>query len=242
MESKKYELVKDDFIIVEGKIKLYRIKALKEFNNVELGELGGYIEKEENLSHYGHCWVYGDARVFEEARVYHNACVMDSSSVYGHAHIYGGATLLEDAIVRDNAQVGDNTWVTGDALVEGYARVANRAYLTSQAVVSGYAMVRDSAHISGTAVVTGDSNVFGRAEISGDAIVRSKDDYIVFKNNWSSERYFTWTKSNDMWKVGCFYGTGEDLVEKAYKDGQLSGACYEAYVNLVKTIEREKSK
>ena len=64
---KKYELT-DDTITVEGRT-LHRIKALKSFSNVEEGELGGYVEKEDNLDQRGEAWVYGDARVSGNARV-----------------------------------------------------------------------------------------------------------------------------------------------------------------------------
>lgn len=64
---KKYELT-DDTITVEGRT-LHRIKALKSFSNVEEGELGGYVEKEDNLDQRGDAWVYGDARVSGNARV-----------------------------------------------------------------------------------------------------------------------------------------------------------------------------
>ena len=50
MKNKKYELLKDDAITSFGRT-LYRIKATTDFGDVEKGELGGYIEKEENLSH-----------------------------------------------------------------------------------------------------------------------------------------------------------------------------------------------
>lgn len=53
-----------------------------------------------------------------------------------------------------------------------------------------------------------DAVVYGDAKVCGDAKVEKKSDYIVFKNWWSSGRYFTWTRSNDMWSVGCFYCTG----------------------------------
>ncbi len=66
--------------------------------------------------------------------------------------------------------------------------------------------------------VCGNAKVYGDAEVFGNAEVTTIDDYIVFKNWWSSGRYFTWTRSNNMWRVGCFYGTGEELVAKAYKD------------------------
>lgn len=124
----KYELLKDDTKIMSGRT-LYRIKALRDFGDVTKGDLGGYIESENNLSHYGNAWV------------------------------------------------------------------------------------------------------------CGNAVIKSTEDYIVFKNNWSSGRYFTYTKSNKMWKVGCFYGTGEELIKKAYADSELSGKCYEAYVKLVEQLE-----
>lgn len=48
---------------------LYRIKALVQFGNVNAGDLGGWIEKEENLSQSGNAWVYGNARVYGNAEV-----------------------------------------------------------------------------------------------------------------------------------------------------------------------------
>ena len=146
---KKFELDLSSKITVFG-IELFRIKALISFSDVEKGELGGYVEKEENLSHSGNAWVYDDARV------------------------------------------SGNAWVYGDA------------------------------------------------RVSGNAEVSKLNDYIVFKNNWSSGRYFTYTRSNKMWRVGCFYGTGEELIKRAYQDSKDSGKHYEAYVNLVKTLEQEE--
>ena len=47
---KKYELT-ENYIIFNGK-KLFQIKALISFGDVKPGDLGGYIEKESNLSHW----------------------------------------------------------------------------------------------------------------------------------------------------------------------------------------------
>lgn len=68
---KKYELTAE-FIEKWGK-KLFRIKALISFGSVEAGELGGYVEKEDNLAQNGNAWVCGDARVCGNAEVYGNA-------------------------------------------------------------------------------------------------------------------------------------------------------------------------
>ena len=77
---KKYELTAE-FIEKLGK-KLFRIKALISFGSVEAGELGGYVEKEDNLAQDGDAWVCGDARVYGDARV----C--------GDAWVYGNADYL----------------------------------------------------------------------------------------------------------------------------------------------------
>ena len=42
---------------------LYQIRALKDFGNVKVGDLGGWIEKEANLSQQGNAWVSGNALV-----------------------------------------------------------------------------------------------------------------------------------------------------------------------------------
>lgn len=74
----KYELTdeKKEFL----GITLYRIRAVKDFELsdgtvIHAGDLGGWIEKESNLSHEGSAWVYGDAQVFRDAQVYGDARV-----------------------------------------------------------------------------------------------------------------------------------------------------------------------
>ena len=66
-EVKKYELTSETKVFL-GKT-LYRIKALVQFGNVNAGDLGGWIEKEENLSQSGNAWVSGNARVSGNAEV-----------------------------------------------------------------------------------------------------------------------------------------------------------------------------
>ena len=66
---KKYEMT-EEIKIFEGKI-LHRIIALVDIpmHSVKAGDLGGWIECENNLSHNGDAWVYGDARVYGDAWV-----------------------------------------------------------------------------------------------------------------------------------------------------------------------------
>ena len=99
--------------------------------------------------------------------------------------------------------------------------------------VSGKAKVFGNAKVYDSAQVFGNAQVYDNAEICSNAEIKNSSDYIVFKNWWSSGRYFTWTKSNNMWKVGCFYGTGEELIAKAYKDSEISGREYKRVVGYV---------
>ena len=71
---KNYKIRKDLSITVNGHT-LSRIEAIKDIaiHNVSKGELGGYIETEDNLS--GNAWVYGNAMVYGNAWVYGNARV-----------------------------------------------------------------------------------------------------------------------------------------------------------------------
>ena len=80
---KKYEFTGETKIIA-GRT-LHRIRALISFDDVAEGDLGGFIEKEENLSHDGDAWVYGNARVYGDARVYDNAEVCGDARVCGNA-------------------------------------------------------------------------------------------------------------------------------------------------------------
>ena len=103
----------------------------------------------------------------------------------------------------------------------------------------GDCWVYGNAKVYGDAKVCGNALVYGDAKVCGDAKINSDEDYIVFKNWWSSGRFFTWTRSNDMWSVGCFYGSGEELIKKAYKDSEKSGREYERVVKYVEEIRKE---
>ena len=225
--SKKYKLT-DETINLNG-VTLYRIEALKYFGEIKKGDKGGFIESENNLAHEGDAWVS------DNAHVYGDACVFNNAHVYGNAFVSGYAQVYGDAFVYGNAWLYDNTRVCGYARVADNARVYGDANVCDDSSVFGSALVYDNARVCGDALVRGYACVCGDAEIS------NKSDYIVFQNWWSSGRYFTWTRSNNMWSVGCFYGTGEELIKKAYKDSELSGREYERIVRYVENILAEEN-
>ncbi|HCU0191098.1 TPA: hypothetical protein OUE07_004422, partial [Citrobacter koseri] len=67
--TKKFELVAELTKEFFGR-KLFRIRAVVSFGDVSEGDLGGWVEKENNLDQSGDAWVSGNARVSGDARVY----------------------------------------------------------------------------------------------------------------------------------------------------------------------------
>ena len=122
---------------------------------------------------------------------------------------------------------------------DGYCWVYNDAKVFGNAQVYDNARVFDNTIVYDEAEIFGNAKIYGNTIIKGNAKVENDSDYITFKNWWSSGRHFTWTKSNNMWTVGCFYGTGKELIKKAYKDSERSGREYERIVNYVETILKE---
>ena len=120
-------------------VTLYQIQALKDFRNVKKDDLGGWIEKEENLSQNGDCWVNGNA------------------IVNGNARVNGYAQVSGDAIVDGYAWLGGNVHVSGNAVVSGDAWVGGNVHVSGNAIVSGNAWLGGNAHVSGNAVVSGDA-------------------------------------------------------------------------------------
>ena len=123
---KKFELT-ENFKVNAFGVKLFQIKALRSFASINEGELGGYVEKEDNLDHDGDAWVCGDAEVYGDAKVCGDAWVCGDAEVYGDAKVCGDAWVCGDAKVYGNAEVCGNAKVYGDAWVCGDAKVYGNA-------------------------------------------------------------------------------------------------------------------
>ena len=79
--SKKFELTSETKVVFGRR--LFRIRALIDVcYGVKKGDLGGWVEKEENLSQvFGEAWVFGEAQVFDKAQV------SDKARVFGEAQV-----------------------------------------------------------------------------------------------------------------------------------------------------------
>ena len=99
--EKKFKLT-DNYVLNEYGVKLYQIKCTNTFEYAKEGELGGYIEKEENLSQGGNARVSGNAQVYGNARVYGDACLKSDADHCGFDCFGSSNRHTHDYLTRDN--------------------------------------------------------------------------------------------------------------------------------------------
>lgn len=209
---KKYEFTEETKKI--GEVTLHRIRAAVDFyivntdgcdadsdrpplTKIERGTLGGWIEKEENLSQEGTAWVADEACVYGKghvwgatvvsenatvsggdimdfARVYgkatvHSGCVSDHTRIYDEAEVSGG-------IYSDHAQVYGNATIEqeddGELTIAGNARIYGQSKIACESggtiEIGGNAKIYDDAKVR-TWVDCGTIWVYGNAKVCGNA-------------------------------------------------------------------------
>ena len=205
---KKYELTAETKVVFGHT--LHRIKAIVSFGSVEAGDIGGWIEKEENLNQTGNAWVYGDAQVCGDA------LVCGDAKVFGDAQVYG------------------NAWVYGDAWVYGNAKVCNDAWVYGNAKVCGDAWVSGNAKVYGNAWVYGDAQVYGNAQVYGIGAIFWVNG-IGSRNGTTT--FFACKDKKIRVSCGCFFGT---LDEFRAKVAQTHGDNRHAKVYLLASMMAEE--
>ena len=219
--DKKYEILKDQAITMNGST-IYRIKALKNFGDVEAGDMGGFVESEDNLSHEGPCWIYGDAMVYHKAKVKDNAIVRDYVHVFNNARVMenaiveGHARVSDDSTVFGNARVKDNANVFGRGIIHGFAIVQDNATVFEQARICGETIIKDYAQVSGHIMVsrgeiTNSVVLFGIGEINFD--ISAKDDWTFYRNPCVDSGFITTSTKIDIWNYRFFSGTAEEFID-----------------------------
>lgn len=188
---KKYEFT-GETLVYEGKT-LNRIKRLSD------GLVGGWIEKYDNLDHFGNCFIYNNAKV------------------YGNAKVFDNAIICNNATVCDNAMVCNDAMVCDNAMVRGNATVRDRAMVRDNAVVCDNVVVRNNAEVYGNAKVKDSDKILGEIQIPYNQIE-------FYQGN--NTRMITAIKTLDnkwLFNVGCQkLITKEEFLDRIYnEDGGL---------------------
>ena len=104
---------------------LHRIQAMRDFGGVQKGDLGGWVESEENLSHDGDCWIFDNGEVYGNGRVSGNGKVSGNGRVYDNGWVFGDGKVFGNGEVYGNGRVSDDGWVFGNA------KIGFNAYISS---------------------------------------------------------------------------------------------------------------
>ena len=110
MEQKRYEFTGEtmDFF---GRT-LHRIRSLRAFSDINVGDIGGWIEKEENLSHNNNAQVCGKARVGGDAQVFGDAQVCGKVWVGGRTRLCGDARIFNNHHYWTSPRIGSRNDIT----------------------------------------------------------------------------------------------------------------------------------
>lgn len=237
--GKKYQILKDDFVkvhtfkscISDGEmsiveIKLYRIQALKTFTKpggynpvVHVGELGGYVESEDNLSQEGNCWLFDKARVKDGGKVLDDAIVYDKCLVSKNSIIRGRSVVGGHCFVTNQSVIIDSR-LEGNVIVNGHSTVHSGAYLYGEIGVD-QSDVGNLVNLIGRISVK-KSRITAPLELSGDYElnfdVSDPHSVIGYNVGMPGGRLFAIknivaSKVEDKWSTGDFVGTGAELIE-----------------------------
>lgn len=121
----------------------YRIRALRSIPryNVCVGDLGGFVERETNLSQDGDCWIA------------ENSIVTDN------------AIVKDDALARGCSRMTDNSSLTGESIIYDKVR------LTDQVSVSGMSVLRDNIIASEQVIIRDSSVIVGQSRLTGNCLI-----------------------------------------------------------------------
>lgn len=118
MRNTKYKIRKDLSIEFEGHT-LYRIEATRNIDcDIIKGDLGGYIEEENNLSRYDNCWIYDNAKVFDNAFIHHNARIMNDAIVKDYADVGGDVIVKDCAVICNKTALSQNMYISHNLIIK----------------------------------------------------------------------------------------------------------------------------
>lgn len=187
---RKYELIRDAHVRVGEKTVCF-IQALVDFGDVKAGDIGGAIEREDNLSHEGDCWVYHSAKVYGSGKVMGNAKIKDQAEVFDFA------TVTDDTVVAGNSKVFQQATVYGNAVVDGQASIYGASQVFGNSRVIGFSRVHEDAWVYGDVLVDGYSNITRKTTIRPITLLGLEYNVTIMDDDISIDCQ---TKSFDEWR------------------------------------------
>lgn len=203
---KKYEIT-SSYIYV-GLHKLYRIRATRDIQNpykiIHKGELGGYIEKEDNLDPYDESWIESGVHLCENSKVkdlayltgnitlFDNSIVCDKVTMFGYGEIqlFGNSNIYQNARLQNKnfeSMKINNSSIFGDSDIYGSPFIFNSYIIDSCIQEKSKVLnsnIQDLADIEDDAYIN-NSNIFGSVVFGNAHIINTNIALGAFGGNAS---------------------------------------------------------
>ena len=252
--NKKYEIT-NITMVFEGRT-LYRIIALKNFSDVKAGELGGWVSNEYNLSQYGDCWIYNEAKCMDGASMYNNSCMYenavmydnaimyDNSMMFGHSRMFNNSEMHDFSEMRDNSVMYNNTEmhdyseIYGDSEMHGHSEMHDCSKMYNNSKMYDYSIMH------GNSAMYEDSEMHDKEVLYGK--LASKVDEFV-EISIPKGRIVTGVLKDKkiLYNIGCQSEiTKETFIKRIYNEGGgiEKNPHRKSYLKIIDIIEAYFSK
>lgn len=135
--NKKYELTSETKIIMVGNeaIKVHRIKALVDISeDVKAGDLGGWVENEDNLLQSRSCWIFDNSVCCGNAKIHGNAILKNNSICCENAGLNGNA-IIDSSCIKGESRIRIGA-IVKNSTIGGTAEIA-KSYVFNSSFVDG---------------------------------------------------------------------------------------------------------
>lgn len=188
----KYELTGETRVIHQRKV--YRIRALRNLprnvlgREVREGDLGGWIEKEDNLSHQGACWLFDNAANIQNSRrledsVGQGDAVSKGFSTQKDGSVQSGFSVQADHSVQKgrsyqtgHSRQSDASCQSDNSYQSNYSRQGGKSEQSGHSIQAGYSRQegnskqKDGSNQTGSSIQTGSSTQTGKSLQGGHCI------------------------------------------------------------------------
>ena len=229
MEELKYELtnITMDF---EGE-KLYRIKALKDFKDVKKGDLGGWVSNEDNLSQYGDCWIYDEAKCTGNSRMYRNSAMYgysemhDNSVMYGDSKMYGYSEMHGDSAMHGNSSMYDNSAMYDDSEMYDNTKMHDNTEMHDNSRMCCYSIMHDDSAMYNDSEMHDNSRMYNDSILKNNEklygkLINKVDDFIEIYNKEGRIVTCVLKDKNILYNIGCQKEIDEKtFIDRIYNEG-----------------------
>jgi len=233
---KKYEFTGESKDV--SGVTLRRIRRLSD------GLVGGWIEKEENLSQDGTCFVFDSSEVYQDVKISEHAVIFGSARLSGCATLTGRAMVYGNAIVAGNAKLSGNVEVYGRSIISGDTTIMDSCSVSGNVLVIGKTIMSDTVIVRGdasvcSATLSGRTILDGHTSIHTGAMIHHNSDVITFSyigdNNDTVTAYRTGSMGVDITQ-GIYKYSLKDFVSNINAN-QIDDRLRKEYLAIVDVIK-----